>query len=353
MGKILLKYYEKTQSWGDGLVSFAQRLFYWFLLADVLLFAFNGGIGIATGGKNLANILGEFVLLVCLPAAFMYAVLNHYQEWSQQIVNGFSYIAGQIEPKSNIGATNFFVAGLDLFERIFTNVSLGSPSTWALLLAGFVLLIVYALIACQILLVKCESYIVLSAGIIILGFGAFAQTRQYALNFIRYVLSVAIKLYVMQLIIGLAFSFVEDFLETPIKSNDLAVVIGASIVMLALIRCIPDMCAGIIQGQHVGSGNALSGTLAAVGGAAMGALGGSWGAVKTGTALGSGVMAASQTAGVEGKTGLGKLGSVAGQSMKAAWQSAQGDPGRSFTGRFNSMLKAKLEAAKMDADLKK
>ena len=81
MSKILIKYHEKTQSWGDGLVSFAQRLFYWFLLADIFLFAFKGGIGIATDGKNLANILGEFVLLVCLPAVVFFWGFKHKQHW--------------------------------------------------------------------------------------------------------------------------------------------------------------------------------------------------------------------------------------------------------------------------------
>lgn len=158
-----------------------------------------------------------------------------------------------------------------LFDGICEAISIKDPTTWILFLAGLVIIVVYALMAMQILLIKCESYIVLNAGIIILGLGAFSQTRHYAINFITYVLSVGIKLYVMQLIIGIAFSFVDDFLQTPVDLSNVVVVLGASIVMLGLIRVIPDMCAGIVQGQHVGSGNTLVGAAAGVAGGVMGA----------------------------------------------------------------------------------
>lgn len=336
LGKIATKYYEKANSWGTQLEDFAKRLFKWFLLADILMFAIAGGIGLATGGKQFAQIIGELVVTVILPAAFMFCVIQYYQQWSHQIIDGFKYISGTIEPKSNIQAGSFFTAGLILFNGIWAAFSVVDPSTWPLILAGIVILVVYALMAMKILLIKCEAYIVLNAGIIILGFGAFSQTRSYALNFIRYVLAVAIKLYVMQLIIGIAFSFVDEFLATPPDMNNSIVILGASIVMLGLIATIPNMCAGILQGDHATSGNSLGNAAGAFAGAVVGAAG----AVGTAASTASAVKSVAEAAGAQGLSGGAKAGYVARQVGGAAWNTnaTTGEARGTFSGRMNSKM---------------
>lgn len=337
MGKIALKYYEKAKSWGTQLEDFAKRLFKYCLILDILMFAIAGGIGLAAGGKQFGQILGEFIIIVVLPAAFMFCVIQYYQQWSQQIIDGLKYIAGNVEPKSNIYAGSFFTAGLTLFNNIWAAFSVLDLSTWPLIIAGLVIIVVYALMAMQILLIKCESYIVLNAGIIILGLGAFSQTRSYAVNFITYVLSVAVKLYVMQLIIGIAFSFVDEFLATSPDMSNSIVILGASIVMLGLLSKIPDMCAGIIQGQHVGSGNALASALGAFTGAVAGSVSAAGTAVSTASAVKSVAAAASE----QGLSGGAKAGYVAKQMASAAWgtNATTGEQRGTFTGRMNSQMK--------------
>lgn len=356
LGKIANKYKEKADSWGNGLVQFAKRIFAAFLTIDIIVFAISGGFGIANGGKTLASVFGEFVLCVILPAAFMYSVITYYQPWSQEIIEGLKFIGSKVEPFANIGEGSFFTAGIQLFDGIYASVKLKDPATWALILVGIVILICYALMAMQILMIKCESYIVLNAGIIILGLGAFSQTRSYAINFMRYVLAVAIKLYVLQLIIGIAFSFVDDFLKTPIDMPNLTVVMGASIVMLGLIRSIPDICSGIIHGQHTSSGNALSGAMSAAGGAAMGAVAGTASMAMGAAGISGALKAASGAADAAGKTGLGKAGFMAGMMGKAAGEALLGDkasPERSMTGRFASKLNTRAMNSQMSNDTKK
>lgn len=337
LGKIAAKYYEKANSWGTQLEDFAKRLFRWFLLADILMFGIAGGIAMSAGGKNIGQVIGEMVVSVILPAAFMFCVIEYYQQWSTQIIKGVSYIAGTVEPKSIIGASSFFRAGIKLFDGIWSAFKVVDPSTWPLILAGIVILVVYALMAMKILLIKCESYIVLNAGIIILGLGAFSQTRSYAVNFITYVLSVAVKLYVMQLIVGIAFSFVDDFLATPPDMNNSIVILGASIVMLGLLSSIPDMCAGIIQGQHVGSGNALASAM----GAFTGAVAGSISAAGTAVSTGKAVKSVAEAASAQGLSGGAKAGYVARQVANAAWgtNASTGEARGTFAGRMNSKMK--------------
>lgn len=343
LGKIAEKYHKQANSWGTSLQDFAKRLFKYFLILDIIIFAFAGGLGIAYGGKTLGQVLAELMLNVVMPAAFMFCVITYYQPWSQEIIKGLSYIASSVEPRSALGASSFFKAGLVLFDEILTAFKVTDPSTWPLILAGLIILVVYALMAMQILLIKCESYIVLNAGIIILGLGAFAQTRSYATNFITYVLAIAVKLYVMQLIIGIAFSFVEDFLNTPPDMNNSIVVLGASIVMLGLIRVIPDMCAGIIQGQHVGSGNALAGAAAAVMGAAAGFAAGAVTGAGTASTSAKALSDISKAADVSGASGAGKAGFMAREMGKAAFGAAAEGGKGSYVGRLNSQMSARAQ----------
>lgn len=334
--KIEQKYFDKARSWGAQLEDFAKRLFKWFLLADILMFGIAGGIAMAAGGKNIGQVIGEFTVSVIIPAAFMFCVIEYYQQWSIDIIKGMSYIAGTVEPKSAIGAGSFFTGGIKLFDGIWSAFTVTDPSTWPLILAGIVILVIYALMAMKILLIKCESYIVLNAGIIILGLGAFSQTRSYAVNFITYVLSVAVKLYVMQLIIGIAFSFVDEFLATPPDMNNSIVILGASIVMLGLLSTIPDMCAGIIQGQHVGSGNALASAM----GAFTGAVAGTISAAGTAGATANAVKSVAAAATEQGLSGGAKAGYVARQVANAAWgtNATTGESRGTFTGRMNSRM---------------
>lgn len=346
-------YHEKASSWANALQDFAKRLFRYFLIADIILFAVKEGLEIGCGGKTAANAFGDLVFHLVLPASFMFAVITYYPEWSIQTIKGLRSIADYVQPVGDLGAGSFFTAGIALFDAILAKFKVTDPATWPLILAGLIILVLYALMAMQILLIKCESYIVLNAGIIILSLGAFAQTRSYATNFITYVLSVAVKLYVMQLIIGIAFSFVKDFVDTPPNMNNSLVVLGASIVMLGLIRVIPDMCAGIIQGQHVGSGNALAGAGAAVVGGIAGAVGGAVsGALSAAGFTASSAKSMSElgkAADAAGATGgSGRAGFMARELGKAALGAVQEGQRGSYLGRLNSAISSQAQSSRQD-----
>ncbi|MEG6650378.1 type IV secretion system protein, partial [Pseudomonas aeruginosa] len=48
-----------------------------------------------------------------------------------------------------------------------------------------------------------ESYVVINASVLFLGFGASQWTREYALAIVSYAVSVGAKLFVLSLIVGL------------------------------------------------------------------------------------------------------------------------------------------------------
>jgi type IV secretion system protein TrbL len=129
------------------------------------------------------------------------------------------------------------------------------------------ILICFALMTAQIILIKCESFLVINAATLLLGFGALGFLKEYALNTMRYALSVAFKLFVMQLLIGIGLKFFDDL--TAISSEALSLdVLGiyvvAAIILMRLTITIPDAAAGIINGSHSGGGHGMFATAAGV-----------------------------------------------------------------------------------------
>lgn len=122
--------------------------------------------------------------------------------------------------------------------------------------------------------------------------------------------------------------------------------IGASIVLLALVKSIPDTCAGIINGSHVSGGAAITAATAAVGGAVAGAVGGSIAAGRSAAVTTQNVKDASNIAGMEGKSGMGKGVSVA-RSMWGARQDAKTAGEKALATRSRSEMKERLERARM------
>lgn len=98
--------------------------------------------------------------------------------------------------------------------------------------------------------------------------------RDYAINTMRYALAVTFKLFVLQLLMGLGVQFLDTLkANTEFTMTDFCILTAVAIILFALVKSIPDVCAGIIQGSHVGSGAALGSAVRTIvmGGAGVGA----------------------------------------------------------------------------------
>lgn len=171
------------------------------------------------------------------------------------------------------------------------------------LAALFIVIICFCQITAQVIFIKCEAYVAMLAACILVGFGASSLMRNYATNVLRYIMAVAFKLFVMQLVIAIGYSFMKEAITPKADFAMACVTIGVSIVLLALVKQLPDTIAGIIQGSHTTSGQALTSTVTAMGA----------GLVGLGMAAGAGVAnvgRAAQAARAQGAEGVG--GVVAG-----------------------------------------
>lgn len=335
---LVKEFYTKTSTWEPILRKYALLVFQWLVTLEVCFL----GIKAALNRDQIPDIFKQFVMLL-LAAGFFLAVINNYQEWAWNLINGLKSIGMQLS-SSQISSDSPFLAGMKLVKLILSKLSVWSPgNSIALLVAALVIIVCFALISAQVVLIKCEAMIAMMAALILVGFGGSTFFRDYAVNALRYVLSVAFKLFVMQLVLSVGVEFIATFDTAAAELQDIFVIIGASVVLLALVKSLPDVVSGIIHGSHVNGGNLL-GAAAAVGGTALAA-----GALAVGGAQNiQNVKDASKIANAEGKSGFGKLASMAG-SMMGARRDAKSGGERSLGSRTRSEMQERVHKATMAA----
>lgn len=338
--KIIGEFQAKTEAWSKTLQGYALSLFRISFTLTVVLF----GVKAVLNRDKLGDVLGQFVstLLFC---SFVAAVIVNYQEWSWNIIRGLGGIAGELGA-GKFNSTDPLIAGIKITSVIFDKLDFDVKAI-AYLICGIIILIAFSLMTAQLVFVKCEALVAMNASIILLGLGGAVILKEYAISVMKYVLSVAFKLYVLQLVMGLGLQFIQELSVANGDIQDFFVAIAVSIILLALVKSIPDVCAGIINGSHVSSGAALGQAVTTTAAGAAAAVGGAVGAAMS---SGRGIEAtrkAAQMANMDGATGLGKIGHMAGSLWQAHKQAKAEGGNLSHGERFGAALNSRLQEMKM------
>lgn len=310
-------FHAKSTEYGVKLKGYALGLFKLFLLVGIVVF----GVQAALSRSDMGEVIKEFLVMLFF-SAFCYVAIVFYQDWTRYILDRSTNIS------NTIGGTGIELSPMDIGFNILdmTLVAIGrlkwgfSAIVYGLgfiILAG-IILCCFALMTARMLVVLCESYIAMNVAVLMLGFGGAHFARDYAINVMRYAISVAFKLLVMQILIGIGISFIKDLTIVEVTFQNLFLLLACAVVLLALIHSLPETVAGIINGSHVGSGVGLA--------AAAGSVG------RT--------MAASFVAATTAVAGTGKT--VAGVSRAAKIASLQGDGG--LGGTASQLWKSYQEA---------
>jgi type IV secretion system protein TrbL len=255
---LVASYQTISASWLGRVVPLAQRLF---ALLATLEFAVSGlwwAIGRDALDRVLAAVLKKFMLL-----SLLYALLALFPSWIPELVRGFES-AGQIASGSGtINPSQLLDDGITIASNILLSFGsigyLANPSgTLVAALTALAVLVAFALIAAQIVLTLVETSIVLSGGVLFLGFAAFRTTAGLAEGYLLYAVQTGTKLYLLYLLVGVgsglarqwaALSFAPD---TSVISPSLAPhfqVFAGSLILCLLVWKIPStVAARLTQG---------------------------------------------------------------------------------------------------------
>lgn len=329
LDKIVTTYHDKASGWESTLKSSATSLF-WILAAIEFTWA---AARLAVKGADMSEWVAEVVNQIMVIGLFL-ALMNHSAEWAQDIVDSFrtagnnaSVAAGG---SSNMAPSNIFDIGVQVASKIMEKTSVWSPAdSIGLLISALVIVVCFGLIAAFMILVLVESYVVIYAGVLMMGFGASRFTREFTISFFKYSISVGVKLFVMQLLVGLGEALIKDWLQNfdNTKVTDIFVMVGASIVMLALTKMIPDLVQGLVNGVSMSAASAITGAAGAVGSAVGNAAVNAFGSGAA--AYGAGKLASDNPP----SSRIGRFAEMTGRTAANLGGAALEDIGRKLSGR--------------------
>lgn len=291
-------------------------------------------------GADLPDILFELVRFI-LFFGFFFAVIENTDTWPKAIINGFVESANRVSAASNAVASTAPITSVSpaqIMERgfVMSNAIMDANEGWffdnlAFFLVSIIVVIIYAIVSAMVMLTIVEMYIVITGGILVLGFAGTPWTSDYAKKYLIYIVSVGMKMFMTMMVVGLSESFISSWVAAGDRSLDeggsLLAIVAILILFVYLVVKIPDFVQSLITGASLG-GNASSvaagmGAAKTSGAAAMGAAG----SVARGGAsvVNAGRLAqAQQSSGTGGGGAMGTAKNLGAAALQTAGQRLQG-----------------------------
>lgn len=269
------QYANNMQSWHGPLMGYAQRIFWFLALIDIVL-----SVGKLIFKKADFSDWAEEIMKQFLIIGAFYAFLIHSADWASAVIQSFR-IAGNAASSSAGGVqglqpSDLFKDGVNIFTTLLKSFTLTFDiNRWVealtLVFGGFVVLLSLCLIAALEIVALLESYIFMYAGVIFLGFGGSQITSDIAKRYFMGILSVGAKLFTIQLIIGLGLQTLHQWADMVVASNGvldmqiIAQIVGGSVIMLCLAKMVPEFAQGMVSGSSLSSIHSVVSSAAAVG----------------------------------------------------------------------------------------
>lgn len=287
LDNVLDRYAAVASTWATTITERASWLF-WTLALISMVWTF----GMMVMRKaDLGEFYAEFVRFTIFTGFFWWMLINGPQ-FAVSIMNSLRQVGAQATGLgSNLAPSGIVDIGFDIFMKVVE-----SSSVWDLddsicgILIATAILVVFALVGVNMLLLLISSWILAYAGVFFLGFGGSRWTSEMAIGYFRTVLNVAGQLFGMVLLVGIGKSFIDQYyaaMSGGIRLKELGSMLVVAAIMLALVKTVPGLIGGLAGGNSGSLGSGF-GAGAAVGAATMaGAAISTGGAALVGAAAGA------------------------------------------------------------------
>jgi type IV secretion system protein TrbL len=349
--QILQQYRSFRTTWITNIWPFANTLF---ALLAVIEFAWSAAV-MALEKTDLQSWTSALIRKIMWLGAF-YALLLYGRQWIPAIIDSFSQLGGSaagINGNQGLSPSDVFTQGLNiaaaLMDAASSSAFFTNPGTClAVMLAAALVVIAFIAVTIQYIVAVVESYLVVSAGVIFLGFGGSRWTTPYVERYIGLGVSTGVKIMILYMLIGVGMSLSGGWLDeaagigtSPNPSMTGFDVMGAALIFMMLCWHVPKLFAAVLGGSPALSGGDLvsAGTTVVAGAATVASLGaGAIAAAAGGAAALSGGAGASSSAAGGGASstvasvggGTGAAGSAGGGSVPPP---SSPSPGPSSGGR--------------------
>src|SRR5215472_16663039 len=314
-------------TWLSVAATYANRLFG---LLALIEFAWTAAI-LVLERTDLQGWTAALIRKMMFIGAF-FALLNFGADWIPRIINSFQTIGQTASGLGSLAPTDVLVKGLNITGNLLSGAAssgwLGNFGTaLSLVFAALLAFLAFLGLTVQLVVTLVESYLVVGAGFIFLGFGGSRWTAPYVERFISLAVSTGVKIMVLYLLLGAGLTLTNGWVaaaraipgsaEPAVDALDIA---ASAVLLLMICWSVPKFTAGILGGTPAFTGGDAVGT---VGGLAQGALLAGT-AVAGGVALGAKVLAA--------KGGAMSVGQAAGMGAGGGSAASGGGGGGGFGG---------------------
>jgi type IV secretion system protein TrbL len=269
---VLERYSAAAATWGTLVTTRAAWLF-WTLVIISMVWSF--GI-MAVRKADIAEFYAEFVRFTIFTGFFWWALTNG-PTFSTSIMSSLRQIAAEASGvPNNLAPSGVVDIGFNIFFKVLDMSTIWKPidSATGLVISGIVL-VVFALVAVNMLLLLISGWILAYAGVFFLGFGGSRWTSEMAIAYYKTVLNIAAQLFTMVFLVGVGKSFVDVYyagMNAGLTLKELSVMLIVAIVLLCLVRTIPGLV-GSLAGASTASLGSGFGAGAAIGAAAFASAG--------------------------------------------------------------------------------
>jgi type IV secretion system protein TrbL len=328
---ILNQYRSQRTNWFTAVWPFANTLFG--LLATIE-FAWSAAVMLLEK-SDMQSWTSALVRKMMWLGAF-YALLIYGRQWIPAITDSFELIGQTAAGTGPMAPSDVFTRGIDIAGGLMATSSTAAfftnlGTSLAMIFTGIVTALAFIAITVQFVVAMVESYIIVAAGFIFVGFGGSRWTAPYVERYIGLSVATGVKIMLLYLLIGTGMNLSVDWMTDAqnIASNaspamSALEIMGASIIFMMLCWQIPKLFAAVLGGSPalsggdlVSSGAFVAGGAIAVGSLGLSALGAATGGASLlsgGGAVGSGGAAATSAGGTSTPAMLASVGSNGGGS---------------------------------------
>ncbi len=198
---------------------YAMQLFYVLAALEIAFF------GLIWALKQ-QELMGQFLFKI-IKLGFIFYIITNYASLLSILVNGLTQISlhgvGSGAAKIIFSPDLLWKYGFDsAISLLSLAVQYGSTNfgiTAIYLILGFGILTLFALIACQIILLVTSFYILALISLLFLPFGAFGLTEDFLSTAIQNLLKAAVKIFAVILIVGIGISVWATFNPTSYSNT--------------------------------------------------------------------------------------------------------------------------------------
>jgi type IV secretion system protein TrbL len=255
INQIAQQYHTATHGWHHYLFPYANKLFASLAVIELAWC----GIWWAIEKNDVSSLFAEFLKKIMV-IGFFYALLLHANQWIPSIIESFMAIGSGATKYNKIFPGDIFDQGASLAGAIvasvpITSVLLNGLSVVLLaMVAALVVIAAFSLITAQLVVALIEAYVIVGAGVLLLGFSGHSFTRHLALNYVNYAISTGVKLLMLFMVISVGANLADQwqqmiYLRATFEPAVLFEVIGGTLIFLYVVHVLPGRAQGLVTGQ--------------------------------------------------------------------------------------------------------